>query len=312
MARGISGTIPSVMERDKTQVLQLDDLRAAMLPESAYLIVINGKAIGKMFKLVGDEMVIGRSPDAHVFLEDDGVSRRHARIERTEEGALRLVDLQSTNGTWFEGRRITDRILQDGDKIQIGSSTILKFSYQDELEERFQQQLYESATRDGLTRLYNKRFFLDRLAQEFAYALRHGEPLSLVLFDIDHFKRINDGLGHPVGDAVLQELAARVSAALRTEDVFCRFGGEEFAIIMRESTAEQAFLAAERVRRVVADAPFPYEGGALPVTISLGLATLHGGNFADANALVSEADRRLYEAKNGGRNRVGAAARLTA
>ena len=296
------------MERDKTQVLQLNDLRASMVRDSAYLIVINGKAIGKMFKLVGDEMVIGRSPDAHVFLEDDGVSRRHARIERTEDGALRLVDLQSTNGTWFEGRRIADRILCDGDKIQIGSSTILKFSYQDELEERFQQQLYESATRDGLTRLYNKRFFLDRLAQEFAYAQRHGEPLSLVIFDIDHFKRINDTWGHPVGDVVLQEIASRVSATVRTEDILCRYGGEEFAIIMREAPAEKGWLVAERVRRVVADAPFHHESGALPVTISLGLATLQSGNLVDAGALVAEADRRLYEAKHRGRNQVGATA----
>ncbi len=294
------------MEQDKTLVFRLDDIRTRQRTENAYLIVIAGKAIGKMYKLAGEEMVIGRSPDAQVFLDDDGVSRRHARIERTDEGGLRLVDMHSTNGTWFNGGRIENRDLRDGDKFQIGSTTILKFSYQDALEEQFQQQLYDSATRDGLTRIYNKRFFLDRLQQEFSYSLRHRLPLSLLIFDLDHFKQINDTLGHPVGDAVLQELAHRIGDTLRTEDIFCRYGGEEFAIIMRESPAEKAALAAERVRRLVAGAPFSHEGGSLPVTISVGVATLEAGNFSSPAALVAEADRQLYDAKQRGRNRVGA------
>ena len=294
------------MSQDKTLVLEMADRKSAAAKESAYLIVISGRAIGKMFKLAGDEMLVGRSPDAHVFLDDDGVSRRHARIERTDAGALALVDLQSTNGTWLGGRRIDRHVLEDGDKFQIGPATVLRFSYQDALEEQFQQQLYESATRDGLTGLYNKRFFLDRLEQEFGYGVRHRTPLSLILFDIDHFKQVNDTCGHPVGDAVLEELAARVSDLLRVEDIFCRYGGEEFAIIMRESSPDKAYRAAERVRRAVASRPFVHDGRSHAITISAGVATLDGTNLPSSAALIAEADRHLYAAKQAGRNRVGA------
>ena len=291
------------MDFDKTREHAMDDV-GSLQRASAYLIVLAGKSIGQTFRLEGDEKTIGRSPDSHVLLEDDGVSRRHARIERTESGGLRLVDLQSTNGTWFDGEQVNAHLLRDGDRIQIGSSIVLKFSYQDELEERFQQQLYDAATRDGLTRLYNKRFFLDRLTQDFSYSLRHEQPLTLVLFDVDHFKEINDSLGHPAGDSVLQELAGRVAETLRTEDLLCRYGGDEFAIIMREASAERGALVAERVRRVVANAPFSHEGGTVAVTVSLGVVTLEAANARTPGDLLGEADRRLYEAKQRGRNQV--------
>jgi two-component system cell cycle response regulator len=294
------------MSDDKTAVHVLPVVAAQAVKEHAYLIVITGKAVGRMFKVHGDELVIGRSGDVDVVLDDEGVSRRHAALIRNDEGKVELRDMASTNGTWANGARIESHVLRDGDRIQIGSATILKFSYQDTLEEQFQKQLYDSATRDGLTRIYNKRYFQDRLREEFAFADRHKLPLALVLFDIDHFKRVNDELGHPAGDQVLQALAGKVAEAIRTDDILCRFGGEEFAVIMRETAEDKAFIFAERVRRLVVGHPFTWRQQRIPVTISLGVAVLENRNHANPDDLVGAADRFLYRAKQGGRNRVEA------
>ena len=197
-------------------------------------------------------------------------------------------------------------VLQDGDKIQVGTNTVLKFSLQDELEEAYQRSIYESAVRDGLTRIYNKKYFLDALRKEFAWCVRHQVPLSLVLFDIDHFKKVNDTYGHPAGDHVLQRVAERVSATIRTEDVFARYGGEEFALMLREASEEQAITCAERCRKAVTASDFVFAGTPLRVTISLGVAVLQQGDYSQAEDLIAAADRYLYRAKNGGRNRVDA------
>src|SRR6185436_17210341 len=126
------------------------------------------------------------------------------------------------------------QVLRDGDKVQIGSTAVLKFSYQDQLEEALQKNLYESATRDGLTRLYNKKFFQEALAKEFAYSSRHHVPMAVVMIDVDHFKKINDTYGHPCGDMVLSKLAQVLLGQVRAEDVVARVGGEEFSLILRQ------------------------------------------------------------------------------
>jgi two-component system, cell cycle response regulator len=290
---------------DKTAVHNVADLLPQERKASAYLIVVAGRtSAGKMFKLDRPEMVIGRSADADIPLDDEGVSRRHAKIVARGDGTLQLVDLNSTNGTFSNGERVEAQALHDGDKIQIGSATILKFSYQDSFDEELQKNLYESATRDGLTRLYNKKFFVEALKKEFSYCLRHRVPLSLVMFDIDHFKRINDTYGHPAGDYVLARVAGRIEEAIRAEDIFARFGGEEFALLLREAAEDKAFILAERLRRVIEVAEFAYNGQPVRVTVSAGVATLAPGEFADVDAFLAAADRHLYRAKQAGRNRV--------
>jgi diguanylate cyclase (GGDEF)-like protein len=297
------------MSDDKTVMQSIQDLMSQVRKDNAYLIVISGKAVGKMFKLSGPELTIGRGADVEILLEDDGISRKHAKIIRLPDGTVRVMDLGSTNGTYFNGQRIDLQTLKDGDKIQIGSATILKFSYQDNLEEQFQKQLYESATKDGLTRVYNKKFFLDRLRHEFAYCLRHKVILSLCMFDIDWFKKVNDTYGHQAGDAVLVRLANIVSEQVRTEDIFCRYGGEEFSVILREIDEEKAFIFAERVRRAVEKAPFALRDNSgqdhtIQVTISMGMATLRDASYPTPEELIVAADKYLYRAKQGGRNRV--------
>src|SRR5690242_12687946 len=210
------------MSDEKTAVHLISDLLGLDAPQqqSAYLIVISAKSaagIGRMFKLDRSETVLGRSVEAQFQVEDDGISRKHAKVVSLGEGRFQLVDLGSTNGTFLNGLKVSASPLYDGDKIQIGSNTVLKFSIQDQLEEAYQRSIYESATRDGLTRLYNKKYFLETLRKEFTYCVRHRMALSLVMFDVDHFKKINDVYGHPAGDYVLTRIGQRVSDTIRSE-----------------------------------------------------------------------------------------------
>lgn len=243
------------MEEEKTTVHSIADLlKKSQRTQSAFLIVISAKTpagIGRMYKLETAETILGRATDAGFQVEDDGISRKHAKICLGQKGGFQLVDLGSTNGTYLNGARVDLAQLNDGDNIQIGSNTVLKFSLQDQLEEQYQKSIYESATRDGLTRIFNKKYFLDTLRKEFAYCVRHNVKLGLVMFDVDHFKKINDTYGHPAGDFVLARLAQRVTETVRTEDLFARYGCEEFALLLRESTPEATFACAERCRRAV-------------------------------------------------------------
>jgi diguanylate cyclase (GGDEF)-like protein len=288
---------------DKTSVLGVKDLlQMQAAQKNAYLIVINGRSVGRMYKVSTTDTVMGRSPDVDVIIEDEGVSRQHAKIENREDGMV-LMDMGSTNGIFVNGKKVKRHYLNDGDRLQIGSTTILKFSYQDELEENFQKQLYDSATRDALTGAYNKKFFADHLKTEFAFCYRHERPLSLILFDIDFFKKVNDNFGHVAGDYALKEVSKLVLETLRTEDLFARYGGEEFGVILRDTDAEHSFLIAERVRRTIEAFKFMWEGDEMPVTISLGVATLIEKNHRSPKALVQAADEYLYKAKENGRNR---------
>ena len=247
--------------------------------------------------------VVGRGPTVGVRLNDEGVSREHCQFMREGEKVI-VVDLGSTNGTFVNGIKVDRKELSDGDKIMVGSTTILKFTYHDYLDEVFQRQMYESALRDGLTKVFNKKYFTDYLEKEFAFAARHKGPLALIFLDIDHFKKINDTHGHPAGDFVLAELSQMMAELLRTEDVLARFGGEEFTILCRGSDQSGAKIVAERLRRAVEERKFTFGGKEIPVTISLGIAAVPESNVSDYSAFLAAADKALYEAKRSGRNRV--------
>jgi two-component system, cell cycle response regulator len=299
------------MSEDKTAVHSIKDLlsQGKTSTTSAYLIIISAKnqaLVGKMVKLDKGEVVMGRAPDIALSCDDDGVSRKHCKIAQAPNGHFQLVDLGSTNGTYLNGIKVNVATLQDGDKVQIGANTVVKFSLQDKLEEEYQKSIYESATRDGLTKIFNKKYFLDTLRKEFAYCLRHRVPMSLVMLDIDYFKKINDTYGHPAGDYVLQRVAAKVNETVRTEDLFARYGGEEFALMLRESDPDKAIRCAERCRRAVEESEFIFNGTSIKVTISLGVSTLLDSGIAQADEMISVADKYLYRAKKGGRNRVEA------
>jgi two-component system cell cycle response regulator len=285
-------------------------VRPAMAPpkvgagarDRAYVVVLAGMSRGEMFKLEG-RSIIGRSPTAQIRLSDEGVSREHAAIVLVGDKVV-LDDLGSTNGTFCNGVRVASRELSDGDKIMIGSTTILKFTYHDHLDEAFQQQMYESALRDGLTKAFNRKHFNDLLEKEFAYAARHAAPLALLFIDLDHFKKVNDTFGHPAGDFVLTEVAGVLAETIRGEDVLARFGGEEFCVLSRGTDRGGALELAERLRREISERRYLYGGKVIPVTISLGVALMPDPAMTQPAALLAAADKALYEAKRAGRDRV--------
>ena len=268
---------------------------------SAYLVVISGPSFGEMYKLKGDRSVLGRGERNDIRVLDDGVSREHAAIER-DGGKMVLVDLRSTNGTFCNGTRVARQDLTDGDKISIGATTILKFTYQDQVDERYQKQLFESALRDGLTSTFNRRYFIDRLHTELRFAVRHQKTLALLFVDIDHFKKVNDTYGHLGGDGVLAAVARVMTATIRAEDVLARYGGEEFAVICREIEGDGARVLGERLRHAIEQHRIEHDGKVIPVTVSIGAAV--DTKMGDAQALIAAADAAMYEAKRAGRNRV--------
>ncbi len=271
----------------------------------AVLTVLTGTSSGHSFRLPRTgSAILGRSPGAELRLEDDGISRNHARV-RAEGGKAWIDDLASRNGTFVNGTKITNAVeLADGDKIQIGRLTVVRYGMQDALDESFHENLLSSALRDGLTKLFNKRYLMDRLDSELKFAKRHETSLSLLMLDLDHFKKINDTHGHLAGDAVLAQLAGVLSRAVRNEDVVARFGGEEIAIILRAIGLEPAIQMAERLRRTVEQTVIPFNGENLRATVSIGVAGFPSTPAETPENLVEAADQALYRAKNAGRNRV--------
>lgn len=288
--------------------------------ERGVLMPLTGANAGQIFRLETDTTTIGRGRDANMRVEDVGISRIHAQIARSGSDYV-LQDLGSRNGTFLNGRRLeADAPLTAGDRIQVGPNVVLRFSLVDETEESLARQLYEASTRDGLTRVYNRRYFAERLASETAFAHRHDALLSVLYVDIDHFKHVNDVYGHGTGDRVLQLVAGQIDRLIRVEDVFARIGGEEFALLVRGISHDNAARFAERIRRSVAGVSLLVQGQpaeSIRVTVSVGVASLaecrpkvgasHAGDELP-DRLVALADRRLYEAKATGRNRVFAGA----
>ncbi|MEZ4360337.1 MAG: GGDEF domain-containing protein [Kofleriaceae bacterium] len=280
-------------------------IEAPIRRTNAYLVVITGAGVGTMHRLPDHDAIIGRAQRAEIRLLDDGVSREHARI-RADAGKVIIEDLGSRNGTFVNGRKLERTLtLFDGDKVQIGRTSVLRFSYHDSLDESFHEQMLQSALRDSATKLFNKRYFLDRLDGELKFALRHGSALSVLMVDLDLFKQVNDRFGHVAGDAVLANVAQIIARSVRNEDVVARFGGEEIGIILRATELEQAITLAERLRRLVEGAVTRSDDGqAIRVTISLGAAGIPSQSCDTVPELLNAADQALYRAKRQGRNQV--------
>jgi len=300
---------------DETRILtttefRLDELVGKPGERSAVLSVLRGRRRGATFQIASSTTVLGRGEKSEIRLDDDGVSRKHAEIVRLDDGALQLRDLGSTNGTFVNGERVAERVLEDDDRVALGTTTLLKFELHDAMEIKLKAEMYQKATRDQLTGMFNRRYCFERLREEFSFAQRHGQPLAVVMFDVDHFKAVNDTYGHAAGDAVLQRIGKVVMDLVRNEDVVCRYGGEEFVCILRGLTLDQGELFADRVRRTIEAQVVPSGEHKLQVTVSLGVASLDGVNFNSPEEMVNEADAYLYVAKESGRNQV--ASSLTA
>jgi diguanylate cyclase (GGDEF)-like protein len=163
--------------------------------------------------------------------------------------------------------------------------------------------LGEMSNRDGLTGIYNRRYLENRLKSEFDRARRHGGTFSMILFDLDFFKKVNDTYGHLAGDKVLVEVARRMSDQLRSSDIVGRYGGEEFALILPETQIEGARTFGDRLREMIELEPVIYDNTTIPITVSMG-ATEYSAELASYDKLILQSDVALYASKAGGRNRL--------
>jgi two-component system cell cycle response regulator len=257
--------------------------------------------LGKRFVLEGPRIRVGRGADNAIVLEGDSVSRQHAYFERRVSNWY-VVDDGSTNGTYVNERQIVrEAQLKTNDRIKVGP-TILKYLSGADAEAKYHEEIYKMTIVDGLTQTHNKRYLFEALDREIIRARRHERPLSILMFDIDHFKGVNDHYGHLAGDYVLRELADTVQTRIRRDEVFARYGGEEFVIVLPETPLEGAQALAESVRGKVEEHRFVFQGEEMPVTISIGCALV--GEADTATELIQRADEKLYEAKREGRNRV--------
>ena len=276
--------------------------------DRAVLFVIAGPQQGAVFQLHGTSIWLGHGAQVGVDLEDDAVSTRHAHFTRRADGVY-LQDGGSHNGTFVNDEPVgLPRRLVDGNHVHVGN-TILKFCLLDVLEEHALTQLFELTIHDPLTHAYNRRYLTAHLRSELAFAARQGQSLALLLVDIDHFKRVNDTYGHRVGDSVLQLVAASIQRILRPYDVLCRYGGEEFVIVARDTSLRNAEILAERVRRCIERMHFDVGGKSASITVSVGVTAVRpSGAVNETETLLQAIDEALYAAKEAGRNRVKVAA----
>jgi len=293
--RNVKGT-----DNDTTRVTSMHSISGSMGGADC-VIQIYGPHLGRKYDLYDPICTIGRDASNTIVLDSDSVSRRHAVIEACDSGRL-VRDIDSTNGTYLNDIQIRSAVLSNGDLVKVGD-TIFKYLSGTNVEALYHEEIYNMTIRDGLTQIANKRFLLDHLDKEFSRAKRYSRSLSLIMFDLDRFKDINDRFGHLTGDYVLKELGSILRKRIRKEEVFARYGGEEFVIVLPETPKDGAVAFGEIVRKMVEDHGFEFEGQPIKVTVSVGVGTLEEP-MNSVSELIRAADEKLYEAKRDGRNLV--------
>lgn len=264
---------------------------------------LSGTGSGQVFNLRDRVFKIGRDRNCNLCIDDPHISRIHATLTN-KDNVTSICDDGSTNGVFINGKKTTKQTLKNGDRILIGTRLYFKYSLEFADYQQLQNQKYLQANFDSLTKLYNKRFFFDIISKEFSFHRRNKNPLSLLMIDIDYFKKINDQYGHLVGDGVLTQIGELIRANIRHENIACRYGGEEFSILLRNTGPIAAEVVAERLRKAIETAAFAAGSHPIKVTISVGIATYDYQNFETYEELIKFADELLYESKLSGRNKV--------
>lgn len=268
----------------------------------ACLVQYSGTNLGKRYVLDASEMVVGRAPTANILINEQSVSRNHAKCYQVGDN-IEIEDLGSSNGTHINDQRIGSRtMLRDGDIIRFGT-ILFKYFAHDNIENVFHDKIYRMATIDAVTQTFNKKYLTESLDAEFKFARSYGRDLSVLYFDLDFFKKVNDVYGHNAGDFILKETASLVKSVIRKDDIFCRFGGEEFVVLLPNTNAKVAFDLSERIRATIERHIFKFESKRIEQTISIGVSQLTK-DMNEPKDLLADADRKLYLSKANGRNRV--------
>ena len=295
---------------DDNATLVITDIHAALssadkeaAEKPACFLVVGGDLNGTIFDLLDGETIVGRSPECTIPLEFQGISRKHFKVQVKNENC-EIEDMGSSNGTFLNNTKIEgSTALTKGDMVKLGSIA-LKYLPKGDTERLTYDKLHEEANTDGLTKCYNKMYFNNKLDLEVKKSKVTGLPLSLIIFDLDHFKKLNDNFGHDAGDYVLKEMAELLrDNGIRKGDIFARYGGEEFVVLLPNTNLKQAFEIAERLRKLVETHPFTYENQRLPVTASIGVADYRQGVEIGTD-LFKRADTAVYKSKDNGRNQV--------
>ena len=300
------GPLEDIDTEDETHVIDTEnntlmlDIEKAK-SKDAVLIIIRGNPQGKKYVLNKDELVVGRDKIADIRVNDNNISRRHSLIKRGNDG-FAIEDMGSRNGTYLNDKKLEfTTYLKKEDMIKVGT-TILKYIPAGELEILYQENMNNAAYIDELTKVFNRNYITQAFDAEFKRAKALHTSFPVVIFDIDHFKNVNDSHGHDAGDYVLTELTTVIkSAGLRERDLLGRWGGEEFLLLVTNSTLEDAIEAAERVRVAVESHKFLYNKIEIPITISLGVANITAEHETYTD-LYKNADKALYYSKENGRN----------
>jgi diguanylate cyclase (GGDEF)-like protein len=310
---GIGETgLPSLsgLDSEQTSTVHTETINVAGVgygAEHPVLIVIKGLDAGRIMTIGRAPVTIGRAQDSALVVPDRGVSAHHARLTIADPNVdgLRhlefiLEDLRSKNGTFIDGVAIKEpKSISFGDSFQVGPDVLIRLGRMTAQEDQAARHLYASSMRDALTNVFNRRYFAQRLHAELAHSTRHRTAMSVLVLNLDHFKRINDAHGHKVGDVVLQTVARALLRELRADDVLARVESQDFAVLLRGLDEKAAIACAERVRSIIAKEPLPTIGTS-SLTASIGIAT-----SADKSENILElASSRLRTAKSLGRNQV--------
>lgn len=310
MSKKFDDEEPSI---DKTAIVRGDTFRVRLEEAGKAppcLVMLEGPAgyVGKQWPIEKTDLIIGRSMTSAIFVDDRSVSKSHAKVTLTN-GEVFIVDLESTNHTIVNSQPAPPMEpvkLNNNDQIKTGN-VLFKFLERGSIEAHAIEQLQNKSEKDPLTGIYNKGALGIKGVESFKRAEMLRVPLSIVVFDIDHFKKINDNYGHPAGDYVLRELASVIGNKLiRLDDYFARYGGEEFVVLLFGSNLPQGTEIGERLRHTIETHNFIYRGVKLPITISVGVATKED-TMSTWEEMFAKADGALYASKKAGRNRVTSA-----
>lgn len=295
---------------EKTSIVASDTFRGRLkdadeVPPAIVVLIGPPGYVGKQYPITANDIVIGRSVESQVYIDDKSLSRSHAKFA-VNAGEVSVIDLGSTNKTIVNGQTIpplASCLLKNNDQVKTGN-VIFKFLEKGSIEAMTNATMYERSQKDALTGSHSKGALLEKGPEAIKRAEVLNEPLSLVTFDIDHFKKVNDTYGHPGGDYVLKELCRVVITKLiRSNDFFARYGGEEFVLLLSGSPLKTAGDVAERIRHTIEAHEFMWEGKKMPITISVGVAAKLPTE-TEWTQLYERADKALYQSKQGGRNKV--------